>query len=273
MKTGVQLYSVREELAKDFAGTLRQVAALGYDGVEFAGLYGHSAEEIKGLCAELGLEPISAHVPLFDLIDDTDNTMATYAAIGCKYVVIPHMSADFLPGHRDFHVLEENLPRVSAAAKEKGMQLLYHNHNFEFEKIGGEWALDVMYKVFPAGVLDTEIDTCWANVGGVDPAAYVKQYAGRAPVVHLKDFWQQGHITGKLFDLIGVEDNAPAKGPNDTFGFRPVGSGCQDMPAILKAAAEAGAGWVIVEQDEPAPGDTRMESIQKSIGYLKTQKY
>ena len=139
--------------------------------------------------------------------------------------------------------------------------------------MGGEWALDRLYKTFPAGVMDTEIDTCWANVGGVDPAAFVKQYAGRAPVVHLKDFWQQGHITGKLFDLIGVEDNAPAQGPNESFGFRPVGAGCQDMPAILKAAAEAGAGWVIVEQDEPAPGDTRMESIQKSIDYLKTLTY
>lgn len=273
MKTGVQLYSVRDEMGKDFAGTLRQVAALGYEGVEFAGLFGHAPEEIRGLCAELGLEPISAHVPLFDLIDKTEETLTAYAAIGCRYVVIPHMSADFLPGHRDFYVLTENLPRVSAAAKAKGMQLLYHNHNFEFEKIGGQWALDRMYKTFPAGVLDTEIDTCWANVGGVDPAEYVKQYAGRAPVVHLKDFWQQGHITGKLFDLIGVEDNAPAKGPNDTFGFRPVGSGCQDMPAILAAAAEAGAGWVIVEQDEPAPGDSRMDSIRKSIEYLKTLTY
>ena len=274
MKTAVQLYSVRDEVAVDFAGTLKKVAAMGYEGVEFAGLFGHSAGEVKAWCEEAGLVPISAHVPLPDLLDNTEETLDTYAAVGCKFVVIPHMSTDYLPGHKDFHVLEENMERIGRAAKERGMTLLYHNHNFEFEKYNGEWAMDVMYNTFSAEYLETEIDTCWVNVAGVDPAGYVRKYAGRAPVVHLKDFFQQGHITGKLFDLIGVEDeSAEAQKPNDTFGFRPLGQGCQNVPELLAAAADAGAGWVVVEQDAPAEGDTPMASIEASINYLKTLNY
>ncbi len=276
MKTGVQLYSVRDNMAKDFAGTLKAVAEMGYDGVEFAGLFDHSAEEVKALCAQYGLDPISAHVPLTDMLDKTEETMALYGAVGCKFIVIPHMSGDYLPTRKDFHVLEENLPRIAAEAKKYGMTLLYHNHNFEFFKTGDEWALDVMYQSFPADCLQTEIDTCWANIGGEVPAEYVRKYTGRAPVVHLKDFYQEGKATGKLFDLIGVDDkpqaNEPAK-PNNTFGFRPVGMGLQDIPAILAAAADAGAGWVIVEQDQPALDMTPMESIKASIDYLKTQTY
>lgn len=273
MKTGVQLYSVRDNMAQDFAGTLRAVKAMGYDGVEFAGLFGHSADEINGWCREIGLNPISAHIPLPDLLNKTEETMKTYATIGCKYVVIPHMGEDYLPGGPNFRVLEENLDRVAAEARKYDMTLLYHNHNFEFVKRNGKWALDIMYDTFSPETLQTEIDTCWVNVAGVNPADYVRQYTGRAPVVHLKDFHQEGHITGKLFDLIGVEDNAPAAGPNKTFSFRPVGSGCQNMPEILKAAGEAGAGWVIVEIDSPAPGMTPIECVQSSIDYLKTQTY
>ncbi len=273
MKTAVQLYSVRDDMAADFAGTLKKVGAMGYEGVEFAGLYGHSAEEVKAMCADAGVTPISAHVPLTELMNNLEEVLDMYAAIGCKYVVIPHMSTDYLPGHKDWDTLQEIVNRAGAAARARGMILCYHNHNFEFERVGGEWAMDLMYKAFSPDVLQTEIDTCWVNVAGLNPAEYVRQYKGRAPIVHLKDFHQEGHITGKLFDLIGVDDDAPAQGTNDSFGFRPVGYGCQDIPAILAAAAEAGAAWVAVEQDHPSGDNTPMECIKMSIDYLKTQTY
>ena len=113
------------------------------------------------------------------------------------------------------------------------------------------------------------IDTCWVNVGGEDPAAYLKKYVGRAPVVHLKDFIKKGQ-GGKLYELIGIEDDGESA-EEEAFSFAPVGSGMQDMPAILKASEEAGAAWVVVEQDRPRGTQTPMESAKLSRDYLTTQ--
>ena len=90
----LQLYSVRNELAADFRGTLEKVKAMGYDGVEFAGLEGNSAADVKAMCAEIGLVPISAHVPYQDMREDAASVLATYAEIGCLYVVLPYLTPD-----------------------------------------------------------------------------------------------------------------------------------------------------------------------------------
>ena len=90
LMTGLQLYSVRDELAADFEGTMRFVAECGYEGVEFAGLYGKSAKEIKALTDELHLIPISAHVALAEFLADMEGSLKTYKEIGCKYLVIPY---------------------------------------------------------------------------------------------------------------------------------------------------------------------------------------
>jgi sugar phosphate isomerase/epimerase len=245
MKTAVQLYSVRDNMAADFAGTLKEVGKMGYEGVEFAGLYGHSAENVKALCAEAGVTPISAHVSLAEMMSDLDGAMDTYAAIGCKFVVIPHMSTDYLPGHKDWDALQEIVNRAGKAARERGMALCYHNHNFEFERVNGEWAMDLMYKAFSPDVLQTEIDTCWVKFAGEDPAAYLRKYNGRTPVVHLKDFvGVKGE--GTPYELINREGGGTAS----NFEFRPVGHGCQDVKSVVEAGIESGATWFVVEQDQ-----------------------
>ena len=272
MKTGVQLYSVRTNLAEDFEGTLKAVAEMGYDGVEFAGLNDNDPKVIAELCAKYNLEPISAHVNYDELRDKTEETMKAYSTIGCKFVVIPYLVEEHRPGSEGFDELIKNAARIGKAAREYGMTLLYHNHDFEFQKIGDEYALDVLYSSVPAEFLQTEVDTCWVNVAGEDPAAYVRKYTGRAPIVHLKDFFKKGHAE-KMFKLIGIDDNDTNEDTGENFGFRPVGKGMQNVPELLSAAADAGAGWVIVEQDEPSLGLTRMECIKSSIDYLKTLDY
>ena len=273
MKTGVQLYSVRTDLAEDFEGTLKAVSEMGYDGVEFAGLCGKTPAEVRELCEKFGLEPISAHVPFQSLNDDTEKVMADYAAIGCKFIVIPYLQPEQRPGTDGFNVVLENAERIGKAAKANGMTLLYHNHDFEFKKLGDEYALDVLYSSVSEEYLKTEIDTCWANVAGVDPAEYVRKYSGRAPVVHLKDFYKkEGAATGNMYKLIGLDDNQEAD-ENEAFSFRPLGMGMQNVQSLLDAAADAGADWVIVEQDEPYKDMSRMDSIKASIEHLKTLKY
>ena len=106
-------------------------------------------------------------------------------------------------------------------------------------------------------------------MGGEDPSAYLLKYAGRVPVVHLKDFIKKGQ-GGKLYELIGIEDDGEAA-EEEAFSFAPVGSGMQDMPAILQASEKAGAAWVVVEQDRPRGEQTPLESAQLSRDYLKTQ--
>jgi sugar phosphate isomerase/epimerase len=263
----LQLYSVREDLAKDFEGTLRKVKALGYEGVEFAGLYGYKPETIHQLLKEIGLIPASAHVPFGDLMADPQGMVNVYAEIGCKYIAIPYLTPEYRPNAEKFSEVIEGAKVLGKAAKERGLTLLYHNHDFEFEKINGEYALDILYKSVSADLLQTEIDTCWVNVAGEDPAAYLQKYAGRSPVVHLKDFVMPGKRPEKMYELIGIKDDK--KGSEvEAFEFRPLGLGAQNFPKILEACKAVGAKWVVVEQDQPSMGKTAMECAETSLNYL-----
>ena len=257
----LQVYSVRDNAAADFAGTMKELKAMGYDGVELAGTYGMTAVECKKILDEVGLELVSAHVNI-DLLED-DAVLDDYAATGIRFVAIP-----WLVGPKDAAELEAVIARIrkiGERVKAKGMQLLYHNHDFEFEKINDAYILDTYYSRIPAEYLQTELDTCWVNVGGEEPAAYVRKYTGRAPIVHLKDF--AGSKSENMYALIGT-DSAKEESTGK-FEFRPVGYGRQDIPAILQASEDAGAGWVVVEQDSPSMGKTPMESVKMSIEYLK----
>ena len=270
LPVAVQLYSVRDEMEKDFYGTIRKMKEIGYDGVEFAGLFGQNPEEIKAFCDEIGIVPISAHVPYYDMLENPEAVLADYVAIGCKYVVVPYLTEECRPGTEGFAATVEGIRKIGEAAKALGIQLLYHNHDFEFVKIGDDYALDVLYSTVPADLLKTEIDTCWVNVAGVNPAEYLEQYEGRSPVVHLKDFKKVEGKQGKLYELIGIEDDGGEEADEDAFSFMPVGHGMQDMPAILSACEKVGAEWVVVEQDSPAKGDTPLNSVTLSREYLKT---
>ena len=268
LPVAVQLYTLREEMKVDMRATLEKVKALGYEGVEFAGLFGKTGEEVRDMCQEIGLVPLSAHVPYVDMVEDI-TILETYKTIGCKYVVVPYLKEEHRPGTDAFAEVIENIKKIGAAANELGLTLLYHNHDFEFIKLDGKYALDILYEEVNATLLQTELDTCWVNVGGEVPADYIKKYAGRCPIVHLKDFY--GEKSEDMYELIGLEATAPKRPGN--FEFRPVGSGVQDFPAILKASEDSGATWVVVEQDKATMGLTPIESVEKSREYLRTLGY
>ena len=266
LSVALQLYTVRNDMAADFEGTLARVKELGYEGVEFAGLFGRSAAEVKKMCEDAGLVPISAHVPYRDILKDPRGVLSIYAEIGCKYVALPYLIPEDRPGSENFIDVIKNARMIGEIARELGMTLLYHNHDFEFDKIDGKYALDVLYESVPADLLKTELDVCWVNVGGEDPVNYIGKYSGRAPVVHLKDF--VGSRNENMYELIGIESEK--KETTVKFEFRPVGYGVQNMPAIVKAAEGAGAQWVVVEQDQPSMELTPMQCAEKSREYLKS---
>lgn len=265
LPVALQLYSIRDEVQKDMKAALKKVKNMGYDGVEFAGLYGHAPAEVKAICEEVGLTPISAHVPIDEMVKDPEGTVAAYEEIGCKFIVVPYVIEERRPGGSKFDQTIEDMKMIGEVAVKHGMTLLYHNHDFEFVKIDGEYGLDIIYSRVPENLLKTEVDTCWANVGGVDPSAYLLKYAGRAPVVHLKDF--SGEKSDDMYELIGIEKKAPKRPSN--FEFRPFGFGYQNVPNILDAAVKAGAEWVVVEQDQPSMDRTPLECVKLSRDYLK----
>lgn len=260
-----QIYSAREDAQKNLSGVLGELASMGYKGVEFAGFYGNSADEVDALLARYNLQAVSSHVPVAQIEEDMFAVLSYHRRIGCKYIAIPYLDEQTRPGAPGFARMIRLIYRFGALCREAGIQLLYHNHDFEFVKLSGQYALDFLYEAVPADILKTEIDTCWVKFSGIDPADYLRQYAGRCPVVHLKDF--VGSKGDKLpYALIGKdedEDHTTA-----AFEFRPFGHGSQDAKAVVEAGIEAGAKWFVIEQDLSV-GRTPLEAARMSIDTLK----
>lgn len=270
MKTlpvAVQVYSVRDDAEKDFAGTMKKLKEIGYDGVELAGLYGLSPAEIKAAIEDADLVALSAHVPFQELAADMEGVVSQYEEIGVKFIAIPYLMEEDRPGGAKFDGNVKLFEEIAKVCKAHGIQTLYHNHDFEFMKMpDGRYALDYIYDTIPADLLQTELDTCWVNVAGEDPAAFIRKYTGRSPVVHLKDFYKEGK-PANMYQLIGTD--VEEQESHGIFEFRPVGSGMQNFPSILEASLDAGAQWVVVEQDQSI-GRTPMEAVTMSREYLKS---
>ena len=264
---GLQLYSVRSDLARDFEGTLRSVSEMGYEGVEFAGLYGKTPAEARELCRKYGLEPVSAHVPFSEMRGDPDGVFTAYSEIGCSYIAVPYLSAEDRPDSGNFDKTIGDVALLSEKAKRYGLVMMYHNHDFEFVRLAnGRYGFDELYARVPG--LCAEIDTCWVNVAGEDPAAYLRKYADRIPVVHFKDFVMPGKKAENLYNLIGMEETE--KPDEGSFSFMPVGYGAQDVGGMVAALDGSTCRWIVVEQDEPSMKKSRLECARMSIGYLRS---
>jgi Sugar phosphate isomerases/epimerases len=264
----LQVYSVREDAEKDFKGTMQKVKEIGYDYVELAGLYGMNAEKVKEILDETGVKAISAHVPLAELSGDAEQVVSDYVKIGCKYIAIPYLTDDLRPNTPGFQEVLAKIPAIGRACRDHGAVLLYHNHDFEFVRMpDNSYGLDYLYDHITADLLQTELDTCWIKVAGEDPVAYLHKYAGRCPVVHLKDFYKEGN-PDNLYELIGIESNGNQDQKKGKFEFRPIGYGMQVMPEIVEAAGECGAKLLVVEQDASV-GRSAMEAVKMSRDYLR----
>ena len=272
-KVAVQLYSVRDDLEKDFYGTLKKVKEMGYAGVEFAGFYDQPAEKIKKALDDLGLEALSSHVPLDTLNEKLDEMISFHKTLGSGYFAIPWLDEERRPGRDKWNDVVSQIMTIGKAAQAAGLQLLYHNHDFEFVKIDGKYALDRLYAEIPPEYLATELDTCWVSVAGEDPAAYLRKYADRSPVVHLKDYIKTGKADN-MYALINEKgkDDSDAVADRSSFDFRPLGLGQLALEEILKAVDEIGSEWIVVEQDRSTERPP-MEAISISRDTLKKLGY
>lgn len=261
-KIGLQLFSVRDEMKSDMDKTLKAVKEMGYDYVEFAGFFDKPAEEIKEMLDKYGLTAISVHQGYEAYLENGQNNVDYLKKLGIKYSAIPWMGADKHAGNEKFEQTMADITKASKLLKENGIQMLYHNHDFEFEKYQDKFLLDWLYETLSPDIMQTEIDVCWVKYAGYDPAEYIKKYAGRATLLHLKDFTCKEGAKGRVYDLIGEKDKKNSKEENG-FEFRPLGQGVQDFNSILAAAEDAGVEYLIVEQDA-WPTASAIESVKQS---------
>jgi len=236
----LQLYTVRDECAKDFVGTLKKVAEIGYDGVELAGTYWLSAAELRKTLADSDLKCVGNHMPkerdLRKLID-------LNSELGCSYVSAPCLPEDDLPSDEAGCIaMARYANKIGAELKKNGIHLCYHNHSQEFEKIEDKYILDWLYENTDPEVVMTEIDVMWVQYAGIDPASYIRKYPGRCPLVHIKD----------------MDANR---------SFTEVGDGILDFDSIFSACDEVGTKWYIVEQD--ICKQSTMASAYTSLEYLR----
>ena len=271
---GVQLYSVRTDLEKDFYGTLKAVREMGYAGVEFYGeYYGNTPTQIKQWCTELGLIPFSNHVPFQAMIDDVDKVIEDNLILGVQYLVFPYMDEASRPGidPEQFKKTVAKIGEIGEKVHAAGFQLLYHNHDFEFVTLeDGTVGYDYIFSSNDRVKLQNEPDVCWVSYAGFNPAEVLAKYAGNIPVVHLKDYYLEGKLSSAPYALTGISTDNAMKDDGGWFEYRPVGMGQVDIPAVIKAAIDGGAQWLCVEQDEPSQGLDRLQNVAKSVEYLKS---
>lgn len=270
-KVALQLYSIRDDMAKDMDAALKAVKEMGYDYVEFAGYFEHTAEEVRSLLDKHGLECISVHQKPAIFLEEGQKAIDFLKVIGAKYCAIPWYEAGKLKGSDVWEQTVKDFTAVGKALKENGIELLYHNHDFEFNKYDDKFLLDWIYESIDAEILNPQIDTCWVHYAGYDPVEYILKYSGRVSVVHLKDFVCKKLGGGPVYALIGKNGKEEKKATKEENGFEftPVGYGIQNFPKILEAAEKAGAEYVVVEQDQSI-GRAPLEAAKMSREYLKT---
>ena len=226
LPVALQLYTVRDDLAGDYAGTLRKVAEIGYPAVEFTGAPVLKAGELKAVLQDLGLRAVGWPISLEEWEDDPSSLLRYATELGCTYVNCP-----WLPEHRrrdagGFRDVARILTGAAVKAKECGLIFAYHNHAFEFERMEGRYGLEILFEAADPELVTSEFDVYWSQYGGQDPAAYIRKLGRRCTLIHMKD-------------MLADADRS----------FAEIGEGILDMDAIVAAGQEVGAAWYIVEQD------------------------
>jgi sugar phosphate isomerase/epimerase len=236
----LQLYTLRERMAQDFEGTIREVADMGFVGVETANMFGESPASAGRLFEELGLTVMGAHSPL-PLGDEKQQVIDTMGALNCKRVIVAWQPPEKYKSLDGIKSICDNLNEGAAAARTHGLQVGYHNHWFEYLPVENRIPVDVMREHLDPDVF-FEVDVYWVQTAGQDPVQVVRRLGSRAPLLHIKDG--------------PCEMEAP---------MTALGEGVVDLPGVIAAGAGS-TEWLVVELDRCATDLT--EAVRKSYGYL-----
>lgn len=266
---GLQLYSVRQEMAKDPLGSLKQVAAMGYRYVEHANyinrkFYGYSAPEFRKVLDDLGLKMISGHTVMGrqhwdeaknDFSDSWKYTVEDAAVLGQKYVVSPSMDNSMRKTYDDFKHYMDIFNKCGELCKRQGMKFGYHNHDFEFsEKLNNEKLFDIMMKSMDPDLVVMQLDMGNLYNGGAVALDVVNQYPGR-------------------FENLHVKDEIAAESGNEKYVSTIIGKGIVNARQVVDLATKIGGTKVYIIEQESYQGMTPMECVKEDLKILKKWGY
>ena len=239
----LQLYTVREETARDMPGTLRRISEIGYPAVEFAGYGNLSPRDLKTIIDDLGIRASGAHVPFDSWEMDPAAVLADMHTLECVHAILPTGPPGYRRDEAVVARLAESLNRWGELCRQGGVTLSYHNHDFEFAPLGGTTMWDVLVRETDPDLVHLELDFYWIKYGGADPETVLRDVADRVSLVHLKDMASDERRS----DL-------------------PAGEGTMPWNGLLEAADAAGVEWYIAEQDNPRDA---LEDVRTSLQNLR----
>lgn len=240
----LQMYTVRDYSEKNFIETVKKVAEIGYKGIELAGTYGVKSDELKQILDSLDLKVCGSHIPIDLLEKDFDNTVKFNLELGNKNIVCPWLPEDRRNSIEEWKKTAEELNSIGERLRADGLTLSYHNHNFEFEKFGDKYGIEILIENTDPENLKLEVDVFWIKFAGLDPAEFLKKYIDRINLIHLKDM------------------------KADKKTFAEVGEGIIDFKPIFEIGDSSSiVEWYIVEQDRCERPS--IESVRLSFENLK----
>lgn len=241
---GVQLYTLRSEMAKSVEKTLERVAKIGYREVEFAGYYNKSPKEIVSILKANRISAPSAHVDLDTIRKKWGEALDVASEIGHQYVVCPWIPENERQSANDYRRVAADLNKAAEAAKARGIGFAYHNHDFEFKPLAGTIGYDILLAETDPKLVKMELDLYWITKGGRDPIQYFNSYPRRFPLVHVKDMTTDGQMVD-------------------------VGSGTIPFAKIFAKAKLAGIEHYFVEHDNPQAPFASINASYRALRALK----
>jgi sugar phosphate isomerase/epimerase len=237
----MQMFTLRDLAKQDYAGTLREVAKIGYKAVQVSGFGNSNPKEIRKVLDDLQLGSAGTHLALALFEKEFEKVVEYTKDLRAGYAIIPSLPPERRQTADDWRKLGELFTDFGRRLKAEGLGLAYHNHAFEFQMFDGRYGYDLLFDSVDLGVVQTELDTYWIQYGGADPVKYLHTFAGHIQIVHYKDM-----------------------GPGPDRPMVPVGDGILDWPNILAASKKGGAEFLCIEQDNCAPLQP-LEAARKSL--------
>jgi sugar phosphate isomerase/epimerase len=223
----LQVYTVRDELAKDYGKTLENVRGIGYENIEIGGFGAFNTNEWNKIVRRLEFGEIVSTGFEIDMYEQSLNPIMEFClGAGIKRLVVPYLREERRSSEEGYKRVADTLNQIGLKCSEKGISLHYHNHSFEFQKYGDMTGHEILLENTDPRYVWFEFDTYWLQHGGQNPADYIRKYANRLEILHLKD-------------MLNDENKSYAE----------IGEGIIDFKEVFKAASDANIKWLIVEQD------------------------
>lgn len=284
-RIGVGLFTVPKLLDKDFAGTLKMLAQIGYKEVEFfgpytfstqadiegwkgaasalgfsgSGFFGHSIKEVKKILADNGLTAPSVHTSLDTLKVKMGQLAEAANALGAKYLVLP--SAPTPPNLDGYKRQADEYNAIGAAAASHGLRFAYHNHGNGLKELNGKIPLELILESTDPQTVFFQMDLFWTVAGGIDPVAFLKKYPGRYRLLHIKDMSKDVRFSGDGGDMQQWLELFPY--------LTDAGSGVMDLKAILAQAQQSGVEHYFVERDLAPDAKQALENAYRFLSGLQ----